>query len=121
MLLHDSIKFSWRNWCGCALYFKWRWKWYHYYLKTIHSSKYENYGHQFTSINNLFPKQEGDGVVTARSKFTTSEGLRYDKKDHTLIIIKASRNQLLTLVSCMKTYIHSTDPKSSNINLLFIT
>ena len=92
-----------------------------YYIKSVYSHEYEKCNHQFSCINNLFPRQEGDGVITSRSKFITADGLKYDKNYYILITIRATRNQLLTLASSMKTYIHSTDPKSSNIQLAFIT
>jgi hypothetical protein len=91
-----------------------------YYINVVPSQKYDSIKGDYNSYEQLLPT-ENSNKLTTREKYIILDNLNLTRKDYVLVTIKSEREQIISLYTSMKTYIHSTSPVPNHIQLAFIS
>ena len=90
-----------------------------FYINVVSTKEYDSCGNEYGCIEKLIPLRNNN-KLNNKGRYIILDGISYSKKDYILVTIEINHNEIISLYSSMKNYIHSTYPTPNQVQLVFI-
>ena len=90
-----------------------------FYINVVSTKEYDSCGNEYGCIEKLIPLRNNN-KLNNKGRYIILDGISYSKKDYILVTIEINHNEIISLYSSMKNYIHSTYSTTNQVQLVFI-